>query len=58
MNFGISGEGIGLIGGLVLFGAVMIAFTVVAAAIVRLVRGRDDTPATPGERAPEDDYIL
>ena len=61
MNFSIS-QGIGFLGGWVIFGALMIAFTVIVSLVVRAVRGRDDTPAEPGaggdRRAPEDDYIL
>ena len=59
MNFSVSG-GIGLLGGWVLFGALMIAFTIVVTIVVRLVRGRnDDEPTGPSDgRAPEDDYIL
>ena len=57
MNFSISG-GIGLIGGLVLLGALVITFTLLVTIIIRAVRGRDEGPATLGERPPEDDYIL
>lgn len=57
MNFSISG-GIGLIGGLVLLGALVITFTLLVTIVIRAVRGRDEGPATLGERPPEDDYIL
>ena len=58
MNFSIS-DSIGFIGGWVIFGALMIAFTIVVTVVVRLVRGRDDTPTESSDgRAPEDDYIL
>ena len=58
MNFSVSG-GLGLLGGWVLFGALMIAFTIVVTIVVRIVRGRDDDTAEPSDgRAPEDDYIL
>ncbi len=57
MNFSISGS-IGLLSGWVLFGALMIAFTVVITLIVRAIRGRDEGGDLPPGRAPEDDYIL
>jgi len=57
MNFSVS-DGIGLLGGWILFGALMIAFIVIVALVVRVVRGRDDSPAPPGERAPDEDPFL
>ncbi|WP_174290857.1 hypothetical protein [Sphingomonas bacterium] len=63
MNFGISGGSIGFIGAIVLFGALMIAFTIVATIVIRVVRGRDDeasggSTGSGDDRAAEDDYIL
>ena len=55
MNFSITGS-IGMFGGWILFCALMIAFIVVAALIVRTVRGQDDTPMEPG-RVPEEDEL-
>ena len=57
MNFSIS-DGIGFLGGWILFGALMIVFTIVVTLIVRAVRGRDEGSDLPPGRAPEDDYIL
>lgn len=57
MNFSISG-GIGLLGGWVLFGTLMIVFTVVATLVIRAVRGPREGSDLPPGRAPEDDYIL
>ena len=55
MNFSITGS-IGMFGGWILFCALMIAFIVAAALIVRTVRGQDDTPMEPG-RVPEEDEL-
>ena len=57
MNFSISG-GIGLLGGWIIFGVLMIVFTIVVTLIVRAVRGPQEDGGLPPGRAPEDDYIL
>ena len=60
MNFSISGGSIGLVGGWILFGALILAFAVVVSIVVRLVRGRDDEADgtdEPARRPPEDDLL-
>lgn len=60
MNFSLSGGGIGLIGGFILFGALLLAVTIVVTIVGRVLRGRDEAPVgsdEPGRRREEDDLV-
>jgi hypothetical protein len=57
MNFSVQ-NGFGFVGSLILFGALTIAFIIVVTLVIRLVRGPDDTPAPPPQRATDEDDLL